>query len=173
MQKSFADEGTAPQEVKKHVWCQMRGLAETYCGTLCTVRDGKFVHVEGNPLAGNNSGHGGKAPGEGGRTLCVKGNSAPQLVYDPSRILYPMKLVGEKGSGEFERITWDEALDIIAERLQQIKEESGPESLILLRVSPPSASIRSECVSCTCTEAPTGARWHLLGPAGNGLMYSR
>ena len=50
--------------VKKHVWCQMCGLSETYCGTLCTVEDGKFVHVEGNPLAGNNSGH-------GGRTLCA------------------------------------------------------------------------------------------------------
>ncbi len=112
-------------EVKKHVWCQMCGLSETYCGTLCTVKDGKFVHVEGNPLAGNNCGH-------GGRTLCAKGNSAPQLVYDPSRILYPMKLVGEKGSGKFERISWDEALDTIAENLKKYKEEYGPETFFIL-----------------------------------------
>lgn len=110
---------------KKHVWCQMCGLSETYCGTLCTVEDGKFVHVEGNPLAGNNSGH-------GGRTLCAKGNSAPQLVYDPSRILYPMRLVGEKGSGKFERIAWDEALDTIAENLKKYKEEYGPETFFIL-----------------------------------------
>ena len=112
VKKAFASEGEngATDEkgtVKKSVWCQMCGLSETYCCTLCTVENGKFTHVEGNPLAGNNCGHGGK-------TLCAKGNSAPQLVYDPSRILYPMKLTGEKGSGEFERITWDEALDTIA-----------------------------------------------------------
>ena len=102
----------------------MCGLTETYCGTLCTVKDGKFVHVEGNPLAGNNCGH-------GGRTLCAKGNSAPQLVYDPSRITYPMKLVGEKGSGKFERITWDEALDTIADKLKKCKDEYGPESFCI------------------------------------------
>lgn len=118
-----SSKGAAP--VKKHVWCQMCGLSETYCGTLCTVEDGKFTHVEGNPLAGNNSGH-------GGRTLCAKGNSAPQLVYEPTRILYPMKLVGEKGSGEFERISWDEALDIIAENLKKYREEYGPETFFIL-----------------------------------------
>ena len=119
------DPSTGTTPVKKHVWCQMCGLAETYCGTLCTVEDGKFTHVEGNPLAGNNSGH-------GGRTLCAKGNSAPQLVYEPTRILYPMKLVGEKGSGEFERISWDEALDIIAENLKKYREEYGPETFFIL-----------------------------------------
>ena len=121
-----AEEANKPTtSVKKHVWCQMCGLSETYCGTLCTVEDGKFTHVEGNPLAGNNAGH-------GGRTLCAKGNSAPQLVYEPNRIMYPMKLVGEKGSGEFERITWDEALDIIAENLKKYKEEYGPETFFIL-----------------------------------------
>ena len=64
----------------KHMWCQMCGVSETYCGTLCTVEDGVFKHVEGNPWAGNNGDH-------GTCTLCAKGNSAPQLVYDPSRIL--------------------------------------------------------------------------------------
>ena len=130
VKKAFASEGEngATDEkgtVKKSVWCQMCGLSETYCCTLCTVENGKFTHVEGNPLAGNNCGHGGK-------TLCAKGNSAPQLVYDPSRILYPMKLTGEKGSGEFERITWDEALDTIAEKLKEYKEAYGPETFCIL-----------------------------------------
>lgn len=115
----------AGKGVKKHVWCQMCGLAETYCGTLCTVKDGRFVHVEGNPLAENNC-------GRGGHTLCAKGNSAPQLVYDPARILYPMKLVGEKGSGKFERISWEEALDTIASKLKEHKEKYGPETFFIL-----------------------------------------
>ena len=58
-----ADDGKDSAEGKvevKHMWCQMCGISETYCGTLCTVKDGKFVHVEGNPLAGNNGEHGGR-----------------------------------------------------------------------------------------------------------------
>lgn len=122
---SAAEEAPKGKVEVKHMWCQMCGLTETYCGTLCTVEDGVFKHVEGNPLAGNNGGH-------GGRTLCAKGNSAPQLVYDPSRILYPMKLVGDKGSGKFERISWDEALDTIADALKKAAEEYGPETFFIL-----------------------------------------
>ena len=116
---SAAEEAPKGNVEVKHMWCQMCGVSETYCGTLCTVEDGVFKHVEGNPLAGNNG-------GRGGRTLCAKGNSAPQLVYDPSRILYPMKLVGEKGSGKFERITWDEALDTIADALKKASRRVRP-----------------------------------------------
>lgn len=117
----------------KHAWCQMCTVAKAYCGTLCTVEDGRFVHVEGNPLAGNNAGRGTK-------TLCAKGNTAPALVYDPLRILYPMKRVGEKGDGKFERITWDEALDTIAAKMSEAKEKYGPESFMIL--TPQSA----ECI---------------------------
>ncbi len=122
---SAADDAPKGKVEVKHMWCQMCGISETYCGTLCTVEDGVFTHVEGNPLAGNNYEH-------GGRTLCAKGNCAPQLVYDPSRILYPMKLVGEKGSGKFERITWDEAMQTIADKLKKNAEEYGPETFFIL-----------------------------------------
>lgn len=105
----------------KHAWCKMCGPARTHCSTLCTIKDGRWVHVEGNPEAGNNYGRGSK-------TLCAKGNSAMHTVYSPNRLLYPMKRTGEKGEGKFEQITWDEALDEIAAKLKEQKEQYGPES---------------------------------------------
>jgi len=59
--------------------------------------------------------------------ICRLGQHAPEIVYSERRLKYPMKRVGPKGSYEFERITWDEAYNIIVESLSRIKEESGPE----------------------------------------------
>lgn len=109
----------------RHCWCQMCGPAKTKCSTLCYVEDGKFVHVEGNPDAGNNW-------GVGSKSLCSKANAAPQVPYSPLRIMYPMKRVGEKGEGKFERCSYDEALDIIANKLKETKEQYGPESFAAL-----------------------------------------
>lgn len=109
----------------KHAWCKMCGPARTHCSTLCTVRDGRWTNVEGNPEAGNNY-------GRGSRTLCAKGNAAMHTVYSPTRLLYPMKRTGEKGEGKFEQITWDEALDTIAAKLKEQKEQYGAESYAVL-----------------------------------------
>jgi anaerobic selenocysteine-containing dehydrogenase len=92
---------------------------------LCYVKDGRWVNVEGNPKAGNNY-------GRGSRSLCAKGNAAMQTVYDPSRIMYPMKRVGAKGEGKFERCTWDEGLAAVAAKLKEVKEKYGPEAYAVL-----------------------------------------
>lgn len=105
----------------KHAFCQMCGPARTHCSTWCYLKEGKWVHVEGNPEAGNNW-------GVGSRSLCGKGNAAMQVLYSSTRILYPMKRVGEKGEGKFERIEWDEAMDTIASKLLEQKEQYGAES---------------------------------------------
>jgi thiosulfate reductase/polysulfide reductase chain A len=102
-------------------WCHGCTTTKTNCAVLCHVEDGKFVRIEGNPDAGNNW-------GLGSTSLCVKAHSAMQYAYAPNRILYPMKRVGEKGEGKFERITWDEALDTIAAKLKEVKDEYGPEA---------------------------------------------
>ncbi|MEG1750927.1 MAG: molybdopterin-dependent oxidoreductase [Raoultibacter sp.] len=108
----------------KHSWCYMCGPAKVLCSTLCYIKDGKWVHVEGNPVAGNNWGYGCKS-------LCAKGNSAMQALYNPSRIEYPMKRVGEKGEGKFERCSWDDALSAIGAKLLEDREKFGPESFAL------------------------------------------
>ena len=64
--------------------------------------------------------------------LCPKAFTSVQWLYSPQRLKYPLKRVGEKGEGKFERITWDEALDIIAGKLTELKEKYGPESLAIL-----------------------------------------
>lgn len=109
----------------KHCWCQMCGPARTHCSTLCTVVNGRWEHVEGNPAAGNNWGRGSKS-------LCAKGQAAMQTIYDPTRLRWAMKRVGPKGSGEFERCTWDEAIGALADKLKQLQDEGTPEALGVL-----------------------------------------
>ncbi|MDY6892430.1 MAG: IscS subfamily cysteine desulfurase [Chloroflexota bacterium] len=60
--------------------------------------------------------------------LCRVGENSPSIVYSKDRLLYPMKRTGPKGTYEFERISWDEAYETIVARLDQIKDESGPEA---------------------------------------------
>ncbi|MEK0324750.1 MAG: IscS subfamily cysteine desulfurase, partial [Nitrosopumilus sp.] len=60
--------------------------------------------------------------------ICRRGAHAPEIIYSKDRLLYPQKRVGPKGSFKFERITWDEAYETIADRLNQIKDEFGPEA---------------------------------------------
>jgi cysteine desulfurase NifS len=61
--------------------------------------------------------------------ICRRGQHAPEIVYSEHRLRHPMRRTGPKGTLDFERITWDEAYDLIVERLRQIKRESGPEAV--------------------------------------------
>ena len=62
--------------------------------------------------------------------LCAKVTQYLEREYSPDRLLYPQKRVGAKGRGRFERISWDEALGTIAERLRAISHEFGPEAIL-------------------------------------------
>ena len=63
--------------------------------------------------------------------ICRRGQHAPEIIYSEHRLEYPMKRVGPKGSQEFERISWDEAYDLIVNNLNEIKEQSGPEAVAI------------------------------------------
>ena len=90
------------------------------CGVLIYMKEGKVAKIAGDPDCPINHG-----------TLCSKGLASTQLVYHPDRLTYPVKRIGPKGSGKWERITWDEALDTIAERMLRYKAEFGAESVVL------------------------------------------
>jgi len=62
---------------------------------------------------------------------CARGRAYRRQVYAPDRLLYPLKRTGERGKGEFKRISWDEALDMVAGELKRIKEAYGPKSVLL------------------------------------------
>ena len=86
---------TKKTEIKK-----VRNICSAGCPIDAYVQDGKLLSVEGSR----------DWPGQQGG-LCSKGAASRQYVYNKDRILYPMKRVGERGSGEFERISWEEAPD--------------------------------------------------------------
>jgi anaerobic selenocysteine-containing dehydrogenase len=61
--------------------------------------------------------------------ICTKGKASVELLYHPDRLKYPLKRKGERGENHWQRISWDEALDTIAEKLNRFKQENGPESI--------------------------------------------
>jgi thiosulfate reductase/polysulfide reductase chain A len=85
------------------------------CAILARVEDGRLKEIRGNPRAR------GKA--------CVKGMAGVSLEYSPDRLLYPMKRIGERGEGKFERISWDEALAIMTEKLKALRDRGEAHKL--------------------------------------------
>src|SRR4030095_4162327 len=83
------------------------------CAMLVTVEDGRAVKVQGDPD---------HPPTHG--ALCTKVSRYPERTYHEGRVLHPLRRVGTKGSGKFERVSWDEALADIAARLTAI---AGPD----------------------------------------------
>ncbi|MEH7275990.1 molybdopterin-dependent oxidoreductase [Neobacillus vireti] len=83
------------------------------CSIVTTVEDGRITFVTGNEKNHYTKGR-----------LCVKGNTYPRIVYSPDRIKYPMRQKG-RGTGNWERISWDEAYTIIAKKILSIKKEYG------------------------------------------------
>ena len=84
------------------------------CGIKAHLKKGKLIRVEGMP----------EHPFSRG-VLCPRGLHLPEYVYSAERLKYPMK----KADGGWRRISWDEALEITADRLQGIKDEYGARSL--------------------------------------------
>ncbi len=99
---------------------QCRGNCGSRCPLKVTVREGRAVKVTAMEYPGEDAHR---------RRLCVKGFSQPQRVYDADRLKYPLKRVGERGAGEWERIEWDEALEIIAGKMKTALAEHGGTSL--------------------------------------------
>ncbi len=79
------------------------------CGLIVRVRDGKANKIEGNPLH----------PISQGQT-CARGQAGLNALYNPDRIKHPLKRVGPRGSGQFEKIEWDAAIKLLADRMNEL-----------------------------------------------------
>ncbi len=94
------------------------------CGGRCTlkahVKDGKIIRFETDN---------GEDPQ---LRACLRGRAYRQKVYHPDRLKYPMRRIGERGEGKFERISWDEALGIVANKMKEIKEKYGNSSILFV-----------------------------------------
>jgi anaerobic selenocysteine-containing dehydrogenase len=110
-------------EERVQVYC---ALCISRCGSVAVKENGRFVALEPDPSHPT------------GKALCAKGRAAPELVYHPDRLLYPLKRTRPKGDPDpgWVRISWDEALDLAAVRLRKIAKEDGPESVVFSVVSP-------------------------------------
>jgi anaerobic selenocysteine-containing dehydrogenase len=104
-------------EVRKTICSICNPLS--HCGIDAYVKDGVVVKVEGTKENPHSAG-----------TLCSKGNANRQYIYHKDRIRTPLVRKGDRSSGHFIPISWNDALDLIASRLLKIKEESGPESVV-------------------------------------------
>src|SRR5574342_255246 len=87
-------------------------LCTAHCATVATVSHGRVVRLDPDPDHPN------------GGVICIKGKAAPELVYHPERLNYPLMRTRPKGEGDpgWKRVSWDQALGDIAERLRSIRE---------------------------------------------------
>jgi anaerobic selenocysteine-containing dehydrogenase len=101
----------------------------TRCGIVGYLEDGRLVKIEGHPEMLSTGG-----------TICARGQAGINQVYNPDRILHPLKRVGRRGEGKWERISWDEALDLLVnggeiagrevKGLQTLRDEGAPEKFM-------------------------------------------
>lgn len=89
------------------------------CGLLIHKKDGKIVKIEGNPNHPVTKGN-----------ICNKVRNMTERIYDEKRLKYPMKRIGSKGEGKFERISWNEAIETITANWKKLIHTDGPESIL-------------------------------------------
>ena len=87
------------------------------CGMIVTVREGRIIRIEGDP----------ENPATGGH-ICLKGLSYARRVAAPDRLLKP--LARRRHGDGFDPVSWDEALAGIADRLERLRQDRGPESVL-------------------------------------------
>jgi thiosulfate reductase/polysulfide reductase chain A len=91
----------------------------TRCPIIGYVEDGELVKISPQPASIRTEG-----------TLCAKGQAGVNMVYDPDRLLYPLRRVGKRGEGKWKRVSWDEALGEIAGRMKKLRDEGHPEKFM-------------------------------------------
>jgi len=106
--------GGSKEEVRRS-YC---GLCHPRCGTLLHMENGRVVEVSGDPDHPVNQG-----------MICERGLLMAEHIYHPERINHPLKRIGARGEGKWQQISWDQALDEVAGKLDQLRSSYGPETL--------------------------------------------
>jgi anaerobic selenocysteine-containing dehydrogenase len=86
------------------------------CGAFVTVEDGKAVDIKGDPDCPTSLGY-----------LCTKGRYSISYSNSPDRVIHPMKRAGPRGSGQWERVSWEEAMDLLERKCKDAIRDYGPE----------------------------------------------
>ena len=103
-------------------------MCASRCGVIATVEDGRLAKVERDPDHPNGC-------------ICIKGTAAAEMVYSPDRITEPMMRTRPKGDADagWKNISWDEAMEMMASRLNEISDAHGPEAVVFGRATPAGA----------------------------------
>jgi anaerobic selenocysteine-containing dehydrogenase len=111
-----------------HGYC---GLCIARCGTVATVQDGRFTRLDPDPSHPT------------GQAICAKGRAAPELVSHPERLTYPLRRTRPKGDPDpgWERISWDEALNLTAAAMRSAAERHGAQAVAFTASSPSTTAI--------------------------------
>lgn len=139
------------------------------CGIKATIKDNLIIKVEAREKYPNSP-------------ICAKGIATLQELYDPNRLLYPMKRTTPKGSADpgWQKISWDEALKTIADNLTKIKKDYGAEKVMFYAGDPKEAraplrrlaynfgSPNYGCESSTCAKSPQATALMTYGTATTG-----
>ena len=104
--------------------CICSGNCQSRCRLFVHVRDGKAVKTSMAPY-----------PDARYNRVCLRGLSHVQRIYDPERLKYPMKRVGARGEGKWERLSWDEAIALIVSKFKSYQADCGPQSIAFSAVS--------------------------------------
>ncbi|MCP4572249.1 MAG: molybdopterin-dependent oxidoreductase [bacterium] len=146
------------------------GMCTCRCPVQVDVVDGKVKHVWGNPHA------------LGGHQLCPRGAAAKTMEYDNERPQYPMIRDGKRGTGKFRRVSWEEALDYVAEKLAAIKKKHGARALAMSDRGGPHREFHKTFLSAygspnyfthhaTCSNSVHNAHMSVAGQPRNGVAY--
>jgi thiosulfate reductase/polysulfide reductase chain A len=120
--KPFAETVSANGELVQHFKAVCR-MCHGGCGTIVEMVDGVIKKVSGDKANPINMGQ-----------LCSKaGVASIENLYHPDRLNLPLMRVGERGEGKWKRVSWDEALDYIATKMNAIKKEHGAEAVAFAR----------------------------------------
>lgn len=116
----------AHAEAEEHVaYTFHQSHCTQHCSMKCTVRDGRLCLIEPNDGWGDPD----------YSTVCVRGLSEIQQIYSDDRIQTPLKLVGERGSGDFVPISWDEAYDIFSKKIKELWDTYGKDCVVFRKTS--------------------------------------
>lgn len=169
------EEASAPEEQVFYSNCG-GNCGGPNCRLKGIVREGKLVQVKTADIDPEHPTF---------KTGCVKGQTNPQRLYSPKRNLYPMKRVGERGAGQWERISWDEAITTIADHMMAAQKEYGDSSIAFWHSYVGGGSVLDKAVTSL---SPGGGRYGsavslerflqktgatIMGPAADkGLQYA-
>lgn len=168
-------EQAAPEE--KVIWNACSGCGVCLCPLQFHVVDGTITYVEGDTTGDSEFG------GIESRA-CLRGRSIRRLINHPDRITHPMKRVEKRGSGDFEQISWDEALDLFYEKLKYAIDTYGNEAIYkngsagsawlgghFARLMNMMGGFLSSYGTDSQTQADFGAGYTLAGQYSSGIAY--